>query len=211
MCNCIDINLGTYKAAIPMWFDLRKRVVDIDVCLALEIKNLWWMGIYTIESCCGHNKVDGYIAVDDSCIIHMLDLGYQEYQDKAGFFYPKSVPRIIDDLLTQDNDIEVVGHCGNCGVEYHIHKINALDGLKKSNKNTMNVRAKFVCYGIKDNPPSESKTVTFGAVVSGSEENKSFSKFTPSGSLEMIISYDTPASEAFEQGKEYYLDISPAE
>ena len=75
----------------------------------------------------------------------------------------------------------------------------------------MKVRAKFVCYGIQDNPPSESKTVTFGAVTSGSEENKSFSKYTPSGSLELVISYDTPASDAFEQGKEYYLDISPAE
>ncbi|MFA6917001.1 MAG: hypothetical protein WC222_11430 [Parachlamydiales bacterium] len=75
----------------------------------------------------------------------------------------------------------------------------------------MNVRAKFVCYGIKDNPSSESKTVTFGAVTSGSEENKSFSKYTPSGSIDMVISYDTPASNAFEQGKEYYVDFTPVE
>ena len=128
MCYCKDIDFGTYKAALPMWFDLIKRVVDIDVCLALEIKNLWWMGIHTIESCCGHNKVDGYIAVEDFCITAMIALGYQEHQGKEGLgiFYPKSIQRMInidDDLLTQDNDIEIVGHCGNCGVEFHIHKV----------------------------------------------------------------------------------------
>ena len=75
----------------------------------------------------------------------------------------------------------------------------------------MNVRAKFICTGVEDNPPSESKTVSFSPVVSGSEENKSFSKYTPSGTLQLVISYDTPACDAFERSKEYYLDITPAE
>lgn len=41
------------------------------------------------------------------------------------------------------------------------------------------------------------------------EENKSFAKQTPGGTLQMWISYETQASDAFEQGKEYYLDILP--
>ena len=48
-------------------------------------------------------------------------------------------------------------------------------------------------------------------VISGSEENKSFAKYTPSGNLHIWISYETQASDAFEPGKEYYLDILPVE
>lgn len=73
------------------------------------------------------------------------------------------------------------------------------------------VRAKFYCSEVEDEPTSEQKVVKFYPVVSGSEENKSFAKYTPGGNLQLCISYDTPASEAFEQGKEYYIDISPAE
>lgn len=74
----------------------------------------------------------------------------------------------------------------------------------------MNVIAKFICTGIVDNPEYENKTVSFNPVVSGSEENKSFSKYTPSGSLILTISYDTSASDVFELHKEYYLNITPA-
>lgn len=73
------------------------------------------------------------------------------------------------------------------------------------------VRAKFVCTGVEDQPTYEQKVVSFSAVISGSEENKSFAKYTPSGNLQMWISYETQASDAFEQGKEYYLDILPVE
>lgn len=75
----------------------------------------------------------------------------------------------------------------------------------------MKVRAKFYCASITDYPENEIKAVDFWPVVDGSEENKSFSKYTPSGRLTLGISYETPASEAFEQEKEYYIDISPAE
>ena len=73
------------------------------------------------------------------------------------------------------------------------------------------VRAKFVCTGIKDSPEYENKTVYFSPVISGSEENKSFSKYTPAGSAQLTISYETEASNFFEDGKEYYLDFTQAE
>lgn len=73
------------------------------------------------------------------------------------------------------------------------------------------VRAKFECVGIEDQPENESKSVSFSPVINGSDENKSFSRYTPSGSLNLQISYETEASNAFEVGKEYYLDITEAE
>lgn len=51
--------------------------------------------------------------------------------------------------------------------------------------------------------------VNLSAVVSGSEENKSFSEATPSGNLAMSIT-NPDALGFFEEGKEYYLDITPA-
>ena len=73
------------------------------------------------------------------------------------------------------------------------------------------IKAKFVCVSVVDQPAHQQKNVSFYPVVSGSEENKSFAKYTPSGSLQLVISYETTASEAFEEGKEYYLDIYVAD
>lgn len=73
----------------------------------------------------------------------------------------------------------------------------------------MSVRAKFTCIGVSLDA-YENKNVSFLPVVSGSEENKSFSKYTPSGSLQLNISPETSAYDYFEQDKEYYLDLSKA-
>jgi hypothetical protein len=73
------------------------------------------------------------------------------------------------------------------------------------------VRAKFVCNGIQNFPENEQKTVSFTPVISGSEENKSFAKYTPAGNAMLCISDETEASNFFEEGKEYYLDFTPAE
>jgi hypothetical protein len=73
-----------------------------------------------------------------------------------------------------------------------------------------NVRAKFKCDVVTDRPEFQLKEVSFSAVIDGSEENKSFSKYTPNGSVFLSISYETEAADAFEEGKEYYLDFSPA-
>ena len=90
-------------------------------------------------------------------------------------------------------------------------KIMPWEGFVKPNFIMNKVRAKFVCTGVEDQPFHKQKAVSFSAVTSGSEENKSFAKYTPFGNLQMWISYETRASDAFEQGKEYYLDISPVE
>jgi hypothetical protein len=69
------------------------------------------------------------------------------------------------------------------------------------------VRAKFkvdniVNYG-------SQKTVNMTPVTSGSEENKSFSLWTPTGSLSIRIT-NPEAFDKFEVGKEYYIDFTPA-
>lgn len=81
------------------------------------------------------------------------------------------------------------------------------------------VRCKFVCEEVtkkfttgynketKKNEPIPVYNSKFGAVIDGSEENKHFFKWTPTGKLE----FDAHNNEAFEPGKEYYIDITLAE
>lgn len=73
------------------------------------------------------------------------------------------------------------------------------------------VRAKFECVSVQDFPECEQKEVNLMPVIEGSEENKSFAKYTPAGSLDLMISYETEASGFFEEGGQYYLDVSKAE
>jgi hypothetical protein len=88
MCHCINVEIGSYKATIPVWNDNQKRVTYIDYCIIPEIINLWREGVVTIESCCGHNKRIGYIAVDDYSIHKMIELGYTE--EKPNIFFSKT-------------------------------------------------------------------------------------------------------------------------
>lgn len=73
----------------------------------------------------------------------------------------------------------------------------------------MNVKAKMQCVSVLPTSDNQ-KVVNLLAVVSDSEENKSFSRWTPSANLEMIISNETPAGEYFKTGKEYFLTFEEA-
>jgi len=73
------------------------------------------------------------------------------------------------------------------------------------------VRAKFQCTDVGDQPDLQQKLVDFAVVTDGSEENKSFANVTPCGGAFLNISYETPASNFFEVGKEYYLDFTKVE
>lgn len=52
--------------------------------------------------------------------------------------------------------------------------------------------------------------LVFEPVTSGSPENERFFKWTPWGKLEMGT-VNVGAAKQFEVGREYYLDITPAE
>lgn len=71
------------------------------------------------------------------------------------------------------------------------------------------VRAKFYVESVKPYN-DEATTVLLRAVTSGSEENKSFWKYTPSGELRMTISNPAAVSQ-FIEGQEYYIDFTPAD
>lgn len=70
------------------------------------------------------------------------------------------------------------------------------------------VRCKFQCTQITKtkhwNEPRFLYTACFSAVSDGSEENKRFFEYTPSGKLE-VGQYK---EDAFEVGKMYYIDIT---
>lgn len=76
-CNCKNVKIGGYDVTIPIVNPFTGKVVDIDICILSEINHLWWLGIETIESCCGHNKKTGYIAVYPTDIKRMLFYGYK--------------------------------------------------------------------------------------------------------------------------------------
>jgi len=65
------------------------------------------------------------------------------------------------------------------------------------------VRAKFYCF------LKEEGVVKLSPVVSGSDENKSFYKWTPGGNIDLQI-VNEEAMKQFEVGKEYYVDFTEA-
>ena len=74
----------------------------------------------------------------------------------------------------------------------------------------MTTRSKFKCTAVEtDDRFPDGNNVKLEAVTSGSEENKSFWKYTPSGSIQMFIT-NKKAVELFVAGKEYYVDFSKA-
>lgn len=76
----------------------------------------------------------------------------------------------------------------------------------------MAIKAKFNCDRIVDTSFGQGgyRTVLFRAVYGTKGENASYSKATPSGTLEMQIDKETAAFDFFKPGKSYYLNIEEA-
>jgi hypothetical protein len=82
--------------------------------------------------------------------------------------------------------------------------------LKREGKKKMDkVRCKFVVDSVTKSR-SGFANVVMTPVTSGSEENKKFWEYTPSGKLE-IGTTNIAAADELEVGKEYYIDITKAE
>lgn len=83
-CTCVNVAPGSYAnqetRALPfatVRFPVAgTKLVGIDRCVLPDIEALWAMGIETVESCCGHGS-QGYVAVVESAIPVMLEMGYQ--------------------------------------------------------------------------------------------------------------------------------------
>jgi hypothetical protein len=75
------------------------------------------------------------------------------------------------------------------------------------------VRAKFKCTGntVTDaGTPQATANIRLEPVIMGSEENDTFYRYTPAGQIYLNV-VNPAAAEAFEVGKEYYIDFTPAE
>jgi len=70
------------------------------------------------------------------------------------------------------------------------------------------LKAKFRCVEVRLLEGAEEARLQ--PVMDGSEENKTFSKATPSGELRLYVS-NSDVAGYFKPGKEYLLDITPAE
>lgn len=70
------------------------------------------------------------------------------------------------------------------------------------------VRAKFVCRSVTDY--GAQADVEFYAVYDGSEENKRFWQATPAGNIKLSI-VNKAAADQFQPGKQYYIDLTPAD
>jgi hypothetical protein len=76
------------------------------------------------------------------------------------------------------------------------------------------VRAKFYVQEVRNvhtaDPKQVCAIVKLAAVYGDGKGNEDWSKWTPQGALEMTIT-NPAAVEAFELGKSYFLDITPAD
>ena len=70
------------------------------------------------------------------------------------------------------------------------------------------VRAKFVVQNVEVREDGTG-VVNMLPVYDGSAENKQFFKYTPGGSINLQI-LNTEATQAFAEGKEYYVDFTLA-
>jgi len=71
----------------------------------------------------------------------------------------------------------------------------------------MSVRAKFQVDSVEHTVGGA--TVKMTPVINGSDENKQFYKWTPSGSI-TLATVNPEAAKQFEPGKQFYVDFTPA-
>ena len=67
--------MGTYECQIPM--SIKRRVEGIDICISDIVAALNAAGILTVASCCGHDKLDGEILLDDGREIWIKNINKQ--------------------------------------------------------------------------------------------------------------------------------------
>lgn len=72
------------------------------------------------------------------------------------------------------------------------------------------IRCKFVCYHKETVSYNDGINLSFGPVYTGSPENLDFFLSTPSGELR-FFTVNKLVGDQIETGKEYYIDIIPAE
>lgn len=80
----------------------------------------------------------------------------------------------------------------------------------KKNRGKIPVLAKFKVLSVERFDEYENTNVSLEPVYDGSEENKSFSKYTPAGNINLTISDETEACGYFQENTEYYVKFTKA-
>ena len=94
-CTILHRNKRKVPIEMPFWWETSRltRTFWIDECMVPEICYLIYAkGIRTVECCCGHGLVSGYISVDEPDIEKMESLGYKHERfrkNRKDLFYPK--------------------------------------------------------------------------------------------------------------------------
>jgi hypothetical protein len=66
MCNCKSYNWNIGEApGIIMYCPFIGKDISIDNCISDVIKKLWDNNVYTLASCCGHNRTNPNIVIND--------------------------------------------------------------------------------------------------------------------------------------------------
>ncbi len=71
------------------------------------------------------------------------------------------------------------------------------------------VRAKLKCWTVEKSADGESEQVMMMPVTDDSPENKTWSKYTPAGQVNLTIN-NPECHGKFEAGKGYFADFTPA-
>ena len=93
MCDCKNIEIGSYKNSVLVKNPFTKKRIYIDRCILPEIKILWRKGIHTTGCCCGHNKTAPSIVVTNKYRDNMVRLGYRKMYSpyNKNIFYSKTL------------------------------------------------------------------------------------------------------------------------
>jgi len=74
----------------------------------------------------------------------------------------------------------------------------------------MSVRAKFKCISVTVGEGEYATAqISLEPVIDGSDENKSFYKYTPGGRIDLQV-VNPAAAGQFSPGQEFYVDFTPA-
>jgi hypothetical protein len=96
----------------------------------------------------------------------------------------------------------------NASGEYEVSHAD-MENWKDSISKVQKVRAKFRCTNVDTNDvPGDSQNIHMEVVIDGSPENKVFSEYTPYGQFNIGIDKSAPALQLFEEGREYFIDIT---
>lgn len=74
------VKLGAYEHVVEVKNPNTNKTIYVDKCILPDIEHLWSLGIKTGGCCCGHGNQKASVAVCESSIKKMLELGYK--QDK---------------------------------------------------------------------------------------------------------------------------------